>query len=162
MTMRSVYSDNSNWQDFMLTVQLNPSRLVNPCETKRSKMYNFMRKSWPNLQFCLTFNIRFSTENSGTVWLIFCNCKPKVLSRNLIYLVHFQDEFPPSFSEYLQQRIREKFINVTDPEKCGLPKVLDSVEVSSRSKQNIKLLANLIYDTAFSLKTPGEKIIRIR
>ena len=76
--------------------------------------------------------------------------------------MHFQDEFPPSFSEYLQQRIREKFINVTDPEKCGLPKVLDSVEVSSRSKQNIKLLANLIYDTAFSLKTPGEKIIRIR
>ena len=42
---RSVYSDNSNWQDFMLTFQLNPSRLVNPCETKRSKMYNFMRKS---------------------------------------------------------------------------------------------------------------------
>ena len=43
-----------------------------------------------------------------------------------------------------------------------MPKVLDSVEVSSKSKQNIKLLANLIYDTAFSLKTPGEKIIRIR
>jgi hypothetical protein len=70
---------------------------------------------------------------------------------------HFQDEFPPSFSEYLQQKIREKFINVTDPEKCGLPKVLDSVEVSCKSKQNIKLLANLLYDTAFSLKTPGKR-----
>ena len=31
-----------------------------------------------------------------------------------------KDEFPPSFSEYLQQRIREKFINITDPEKFGL------------------------------------------
>jgi hypothetical protein len=34
--------------------------------------------------------------------------------------------------------------------------VLDSVEVSCKSKQNMKLLANLLYDTAFSLKTPGE------
>ena len=66
-----------------------------------------------------------------------------------------KDEFPPSFSEYLQQKIREKFINVTDPEKCGLPKVLDSIEVSCKSRQNMKLLASLLYDTAFGLKTPG-------
>ncbi|CAB4057710.1 unnamed protein product [Lepeophtheirus salmonis] len=33
-----------------------------------------------------------------------------------------------SYFEYLQSCIRDKFINVTDPEKSGLPKVLDCVE----------------------------------
>ena len=66
-----------------------------------------------------------------------------------------KDEFPPSFSEYLQQKIRAKFINITDPEKFGLPRVLDSVEVSCKTRQNVRLLANLLYDTAFSLRSPG-------
>ncbi len=68
-----------------------------------------------------------------------------------------KDEFPPSFSEYLQQRIREKFIHVTDPEKCGLPRVLETVEVSCRSRHNLRLLANLLYDTAVNLRSPGSK-----
>ena len=66
-----------------------------------------------------------------------------------------KDEFPPSFSEYLQQRIREKFITIADPEKFGLPRVLESVEVSCKTRQNIRMLANLLYDTAFSLRSPG-------
>ena len=68
-----------------------------------------------------------------------------------------QSKFPPSFSEYLQLKIREKFINVTDPEKCGLPRVLDSIEISCKTKYNVKYLANLLYDTAFILKSPGSK-----
>ena len=55
----------------------------------------------------------------------------------------------------LQQRIREKFINVTDPEKCGLPRVLDSVEVSCKTRENMRLLAHLLYDTAFRYVTIG-------
>ena len=89
----------------------------------------------------------------------FANCQYIFVLMKLaeIFCSNFpQDEFPPSFSEYLQQKIREKFINVTDPEKCGLPKVLDSIEVSCKSRQNMKLLANLLYDTAFGLKTPGK------
>ena len=66
-----------------------------------------------------------------------------------------KDEFPPSFSEYLQQKIRGKFINISDPEKFGLPRVLDSVEVSCKTRQNIRMLAHLLYDTAFSLRSPG-------
>ena len=44
---------------------------------------------------------------------------------------------------------------VTDPEKCGLPRVLDSIEVSCKTRHNIKLLAHLLYDTACGLKSPG-------
>lgn len=67
------------------------------------------------------------------------------------------DVFPAKKAEELQQLIRERFIVVTDAEKMGLPRVLDSIEVSCRTGHNIKLLSNLIYDTAFSLRSPGSK-----
>ncbi|KAI4476963.1 hypothetical protein M0804_013143 [Polistes exclamans] len=60
-------------------------------------------------------------------------------------------------SEKLQQYIRDKFINVVDAEKCGLPKVMETVEVSSKTRHNIKMLCNLIYDVVFSLRSPGSK-----
>lgn len=60
-------------------------------------------------------------------------------------------------SEALQQHIRDKFINVVDAEKCGLPKVMETIEVSCKTKHNIKMLCNLIYDVVFSLKLPGSK-----
>ncbi|KAK3921714.1 Leucine-rich repeat serine/threonine-protein kinase 1 [Frankliniella fusca] len=62
-----------------------------------------------------------------------------------------------SMSEDLQQMIRDKFINIVDAEKCGLPRVLDTIEVSCKTRHNIKLLCNLIYDTVFSLRPPGSK-----
>jgi hypothetical protein len=46
---------------------------------------------------------------------------------------------------------------VADAEKLGLPRVLDSIEVSCKTGHNIKLLSNLVYDTAFSLRPPGSK-----
>ncbi|XP_075215251.1 leucine-rich repeat kinase [Lycorma delicatula] len=68
-----------------------------------------------------------------------------------------REQYPSSRSEDLQQLIRDKFINVVDAEKCGLPRVLDTIEVSCKTRHNIKLLCNLIYDTAFSLRPPGSK-----
>ncbi|XP_050691737.1 leucine-rich repeat serine/threonine-protein kinase 1-like isoform X4 [Eriocheir sinensis] len=68
-----------------------------------------------------------------------------------------KEKFPPSWSEDLQQIIRDKFINVIDADKLGLPRVLDTIEVSCKTRHNVKLLCNLIYDTVFSLKTPGSK-----
>lgn len=48
-----------------------------------------------------------------------------------------------------------RFINIVDAEKCGLPRVLDTIEVSCKTRHNIKLLCSLVYDTVFSLKPPG-------
>lgn len=53
--------------------------------------------------------------------------------------------------------IRERFINIIDPDKVGLPKVVDSIEVSTKTKYNIKNLCNLIYDTVFDIRCPGSK-----
>ncbi|XP_065157528.1 leucine-rich repeat serine/threonine-protein kinase 1 isoform X3 [Atheta coriaria] len=63
----------------------------------------------------------------------------------------------PNICEEYQQVIRERFINVVDAEKCGLPRVLDTIEISCKTRHNIKLLCNLIYDTVFSLRPPGSK-----
>lgn len=63
---------------------------------------------------------------------------------------------PEQAPEQLQRIIRERFISISDPEKRGFPRVLDSVEVSCSTRHNIRLLSNLIYDTVFSLRQPGK------
>lgn len=64
-------------------------------------------------------------------------------------------EFNPNISEDYQQIIRDRFINIVDAEKMGLPRVLDTIEISCKTRHNIRLLCNLIYDTVFSLRPPG-------
>lgn len=68
-----------------------------------------------------------------------------------------QERLPTHRSEQLQQIIRDRFINIVDAEKCGLPRVLDTIEVSCRTRHNIRLLCNLVYETAFSLRPAGSK-----
>lgn len=65
---------------------------------------------------------------------------------------------PDHHSEQLQQLIRDRFINIVDAEKYGLPRVLDTIEISCKTKHNIKILCNIIYDTVFSLRPPGKYI----
>lgn len=60
-------------------------------------------------------------------------------------------------SEEMQKYIRDKFINIVDSEKCGLPKVIETIEISCKTRHNIKMLCNLIYDVAFNLRSPGSK-----
>lgn len=67
------------------------------------------------------------------------------------------EQFPAKKAEELQSVIRERFIAIPDAEKMGLPRVLDSIEVSCRTGHNMRLLASLIYETAFSLRSPGSK-----
>lgn len=45
-----------------------------------------------------------------------------------------KEKFPPSWSEDLQQMIRDKFINVIDADKLGLPRVLDTIEVKGQEQ----------------------------
>lgn len=68
-----------------------------------------------------------------------------------------KETFPSSYSDDLQQLIRDKFINVVDADKCGLPRVLDTIEISCKTRHNIKHLCNLIYDVVFDLRCPGSK-----
>ncbi|KAL9897903.1 leucine-rich repeat kinase isoform 1-T1 [Glossina fuscipes fuscipes] len=78
----------------------------------------------------------------------------------IIVGTHFDavgEMFSAQKAEELQQLIREKFIAIPDAEKIGLPRVIDSIEISCKTMHNIRLLANIIYDTAFMLRSPGSK-----
>ncbi|CAG9574165.1 unnamed protein product [Danaus chrysippus] len=57
----------------------------------------------------------------------------------------------------LQRLIRGAIMAAPDADKLGLPKVMDSIEVSCSSRHNIKILADIIYSVAFSVKPPGSK-----
>ncbi|GBP27199.1 hypothetical protein EVAR_15972_1 [Eumeta japonica] len=59
--------------------------------------------------------------------------------------------------EALQRFIRSSIMGAPDADKLGLPRVLDSVEVSCSTRHNIRLLADIIYSVAYSVKPPGSK-----
>lgn len=51
----------------------------------------------------------------------------------------------------------EKFVNVADSEKKGLPKVVALTFVSVKTRYNIQHLCQLIYYAAQQIKTPGRR-----
>ena len=92
-------------------------------------------------------------------WLV--NIQARAPNSPVLIVGTFHDQIkeflPKNLSHDLQKMIREKFINIIDPDKVGLPKVVDSIEVSTKTKFNIKNLCNLIYDTVFDIRCPGSK-----
>ncbi|VDN03509.1 unnamed protein product [Thelazia callipaeda] len=67
------------------------------------------------------------------------------------------DRFPLSYLDDLNGLIRERFVMVSDADKKGLPYVVESLFVSSKTKQNIRTLCNLIYRIAYDIRTAGSK-----
>ncbi|KRX71778.1 Leucine-rich repeat serine/threonine-protein kinase 1 [Trichinella sp. T6] len=65
--------------------------------------------------------------------------------------------FPAEYLDKLQTTIRERFISISDPDKRGLPRVVDSIAVSCVTREQIRTLCELIYHTAYELRTPGSK-----
>src|SRR4051812_11946822 len=51
----------------------------------------------------------------------------------------------------------ERFVAVQDSDKKGLPRVIESVVVSSKTRMNIPHLCQLIYSTAIDQRSPGTK-----
>lgn len=62
-------------------------------------------------------------------------------------------------SNYLQRLIYERFVrpSAETESTSAYPPVMASVEISSKTGHNVKLLARLIYDVATQMKTPGFK-----
>lgn len=51
----------------------------------------------------------------------------------------------------------ERFVNVSDADKKGLPKVVASLYISTKSREDVKLLCNLIYQFAYEIRTVNRK-----
>ena len=69
--------------------------------------------------------------NEIVQWLV--NIQARAPNSPVIIVgTHFDlvsEKFPPGYLDYLQQKIRDRFICISDPEKRGLPRVVQSVEV---------------------------------
>lgn len=59
-------------------------------------------------------------------------------------------------SENFQSILHRRFIDTSQSGEFGYPKVLDSIEVSSRTGSKIKDLCTLIYDISGQLLAPGK------
>lgn len=55
----------------------------------------------------------------------------------------------------MKEIIVRQFINVEEPDKCGLPFVIGQFNVSCKSGENVKELVNFIYNRVFQLKHPS-------
>ncbi|CAF1237052.1 unnamed protein product [Rotaria sp. Silwood1] len=58
-------------------------------------------------------------------------------------------------SEHYQSFLYQRFIDTSQSEKFGYPKVIDSIEISSKTESNITQLLTLIFDIAEQLLAPG-------
>lgn len=53
--------------------------------------------------------------------------------------------------------ILERFVNVSDADKKGLPRVLASIYVSSKSRDDIRALCNLLYQVAIEMRVTNRR-----
>uniref|UniRef100_A0A8R1XUT2 non-specific serine/threonine protein kinase n=1 Tax=Onchocerca volvulus TaxID=6282 RepID=A0A8R1XUT2_ONCVO len=67
------------------------------------------------------------------------------------------ERFPSTYLDDLNAIIRDHFVMVPDADKKGLPRVVESLFVSSKTKQNIRVLCNLLYRTAYDIRTANSK-----
>ncbi|VDK83805.1 unnamed protein product [Litomosoides sigmodontis] len=67
------------------------------------------------------------------------------------------ERFPSTYLDDLNAIIRDHFVIVPDADKKGLPRVVESLFVSSKTKQNIRLLCNLLYRTAYDIRMANSK-----
>jgi hypothetical protein len=58
-------------------------------------------------------------------------------------------------SERYQSFLYQRFIDTYQSEKFDYPKVIDSIEIISKTGSNIKQLSTFIYDITVQLLTPG-------
>ncbi|CAD5212334.1 unnamed protein product [Bursaphelenchus xylophilus] len=65
----------------------------------------------------------------------------------------FPDDYLQNFEKTLQQR----FVNVPDADKKGLPRVVASVFVSTKNRNNVQQLCELVYCASQQIKTSGRR-----
>ncbi|KAK6730869.1 hypothetical protein RB195_007374 [Necator americanus] len=67
-------------------------------------------------------------------------------------------KFPKGFLDDVDSKIRSRFM-VNDGDKHGLPRILDLLFVSSKAKNDIKNLLNVIYNSAWEVRIGKERAL---
>nr|KAG5713801.1 hypothetical protein BaRGS_024428 [Batillaria attramentaria] len=69
--------------------------------------------------------------------------------------------FPPDFEEAMVGMVRKLFINNQEPDKCGLPCIIDTVNISCKTGENVRKLVDLIKHNVFELKHPRSRTVKL-
>ncbi|CAD5207709.1 unnamed protein product [Bursaphelenchus okinawaensis] len=65
--------------------------------------------------------------------------------------------FPDDYLQNFERTLQQRFVNVPDADKKGLPRVVASVFVSTKSRSNVQQLCDLIYCASQQIKALGRR-----
>ncbi|XP_033739221.1 leucine-rich repeat serine/threonine-protein kinase 1-like isoform X2 [Pecten maximus] len=71
--------------------------------------------------------------------------------------------FTENWEKDLNKLIDQQFCLVEEPDKCGLPNIINRININTRSRNDVNKLIDCIYNTVFELKHPRrrqEKLLR--
>ena len=70
--------------------------------------------------------------------------------------------FPPDFEEAMTGMVQKLFLTSSEPDKCGLPNIIDSINISCKTGENIRRLVEIIKNNIFELRHASEWLFEIR
>ena len=59
--------------------------------------------------------------------------------------------YPPDFEEAMTGMVEKLFLQISEPDKCGLPNILGSINISCKTGENVGKLVDLIKNKIFDL-----------
>lgn len=65
--------------------------------------------------------------------------------------------FPPDFEEAMVGMVEKLFLGNKEPDKCGLPNILGTINVSCKTGENIRKLVDMIKTNVFEMRHPSEQ-----
>ena len=68
-------------------------------------------------------------------------------------------KYPEDYEEAMASLVRKMFLMNKEPDKCGLPNILDTIHVSCKNGKNISDLVKLIAYHAFEMKHPRKRLL---
>ena len=64
--------------------------------------------------------------------------------------------FPQDFEEAMTGMVQKLFLSNSEPDKCGLPNIIDAINISCKTGENVRKLVELIKSHIFDLRHASE------
>ncbi|XP_070186120.1 leucine-rich repeat serine/threonine-protein kinase 1-like isoform X2 [Littorina saxatilis] len=69
--------------------------------------------------------------------------------------------FPPDFEEAMTGMVQKMFLSNSEPDKCGLPNIIDAINISCKTGDNIRKLVDIIKNNIFELRHAKSKAVKL-
>ncbi|XP_076455660.1 LOW QUALITY PROTEIN: leucine-rich repeat serine/threonine-protein kinase 1-like [Babylonia areolata] len=69
--------------------------------------------------------------------------------------------FPADFEEAMTGMVQKLFLSNSEPDKCGLPNILDAINISCKTGENVRRLVDTVKNVVFELKHARSKTVKL-